>query len=102
MTTANLNGAFPRDARSAAERYLAKGLAPIPLAHRSKKPGYDGWQALRVTADTLDKHFPAGEPRFGSVPKPRQPVTDVPGGLGTDTLCARANDRNGLPEGGAP
>src|SRR5262249_7637377 len=61
--TASRNGAFPRDARSAAEVYLAKGLSPIPLPPRSKDPGYAGWQHLRLKPDALDDHFPVRELR---------------------------------------
>jgi hypothetical protein len=57
------NGAFPHDARAAAGLYVAKGLAPIPLRPRSKDPGYAGWPDLRLTADTLDGHFPAQQDR---------------------------------------
>ncbi len=63
MTTATRNGSLPKDARSAAELYLAKGLAPIPLPPRSKDPGYADWRSLRVRPDTLDEHFPSGERR---------------------------------------
>jgi hypothetical protein len=59
-TSATRNG-FPQDARSAAEIYLAKGLAPIPLPPRAKNPGYDGWQKLQLTCGDLDTHFPQGE-----------------------------------------
>jgi hypothetical protein len=60
VTTAT-NG-FSRDARSAVEVYLQQGRAPIPLPSRSKKPVIDGWQNLRLTADTIDHHFPDGPP----------------------------------------
>jgi hypothetical protein len=63
MTTATHNGAFPHDARTAAEIYLQMGLAPIPLPPRCKDPGYSGWPDLRVSLETLDAHFPAAEPR---------------------------------------
>jgi DNA polymerase I-like protein with 3'-5' exonuclease and polymerase domains len=63
VTTASSNGNFPQDARSAAELYLQKRLAPIPLPPRSKDPGYHGWQQLRLTPDTLDDHFPPQEVR---------------------------------------
>ena len=56
------NGRFPQDARSAAALYLEEGLAPIPLPLRSKEPGYPNWQALRITADILDAHFPPQDP----------------------------------------
>jgi hypothetical protein len=61
--TASRNGTFPHEARAAAELYLAKGLAPIPLPPRSKDPGYPDWPNLRLTPDTLDSHFPAQEVR---------------------------------------
>jgi DNA polymerase I-like protein with 3'-5' exonuclease and polymerase domains len=51
------------DSRTAAELYLAKGLAPIPLPPRSKDPGYVGWQHLRLDLNTLDQHFPAQQAR---------------------------------------
>jgi hypothetical protein len=38
-------------------------LAPIPLPPRSKNPGYGDWQHLRLTADTLDQHFPPRKAR---------------------------------------
>lgn len=57
------DGTAPRDARSAAELYLLKGLSPIPLPPRAKDPGYFGWQRLRVTAGDLGDHFPDGQNR---------------------------------------
>jgi DNA polymerase I-like protein with 3'-5' exonuclease and polymerase domains len=61
--TASRNGTFPHDARHAAELYLQRGMAPIPLPPRSKDPGYAGLPQLRLTPDTLDAHFPAGQAR---------------------------------------
>jgi DNA polymerase I-like protein with 3'-5' exonuclease and polymerase domains len=63
MMAPHRNGAFPPDARTAAELYLEKGLAAIPLPPRSKDPGYAGWQQLRLTPAALDAHFPADEAR---------------------------------------
>jgi hypothetical protein len=62
MTTAtsNRNGTFPCDPRGAALYYIAHGMAPIPVPDRTKVPVLTGWPGLRVTADTLDEHFPAG------------------------------------------
>jgi hypothetical protein len=57
MTHAN---GFPSDVRSAVLIYLEKRLAPIPVPSRSKNPGRNGWQNLRVTTDNLDQHFPPG------------------------------------------
>jgi hypothetical protein len=41
----------------AAERYVRAGLAVVPIPHRSKRPVLEGWEALRLTADTLPEHF---------------------------------------------
>lgn len=49
MTTAARKSEFSQDARSAAELYLVKGLAPIPLHLRSKQPDSAGFQCLRLT-----------------------------------------------------
>jgi DNA polymerase I-like protein with 3'-5' exonuclease and polymerase domains len=61
MTAATHNGAFPSDARGAAEVYLRRGLAPIPMPTRAKDPGYSGWENLRLTEADLDARFPRGE-----------------------------------------
>ncbi len=58
MTKATANGTFPHNARAAAELYLNRGLAPIPLPPRSKNPGYEYWERLKLTIDVLDAHFP--------------------------------------------
>ena len=34
----------------------------IPVPHRSKNPGFDGWQRLRLTAETIHDHF-NGQPQ---------------------------------------
>jgi hypothetical protein len=57
MTSATRNAECLRDARAAAEVYLERGLAPIPVPPRSKDPEYTGWQHLFLTPDTLDQHF---------------------------------------------
>ena len=41
----------------AAERYIRAGFAVVPIPHRSKRPVLEGWEALRLTADTLPEHF---------------------------------------------
>jgi hypothetical protein len=53
---------FPTAPGPAAALYLARGLAPTPLPPRSKDPGYAGWPDLRLTPDTIDQHFPPGQP----------------------------------------
>ncbi len=58
--TPSRNGAFPRDARSAAELYLLRGRSPIPLPPGSKRPVLSGWQNLRPTVADLNDLFPPG------------------------------------------
>jgi hypothetical protein len=48
--------------RLAAERYARRGWSVIPIPHRSKNPGFDGWQLLRLTTETLHDHF-NGQPQ---------------------------------------
>jgi hypothetical protein len=61
-TTAR-DGTFPVDPQAAAGLYLRLGLAPIPVPHRSKDPGYPGWQNTRATEAELARMFPQGEAR---------------------------------------
>ena len=49
-------------AKLAAERYARRGWSIIPVPHRSKNPGLDGWQRLRLTAETIQEHF-NGQPQ---------------------------------------
>jgi DNA polymerase I-like protein with 3'-5' exonuclease and polymerase domains len=60
VATTSADDAFPRDARGAAQYYIAHGLAPIPVPDRAKAPILTDWPNLRVTRDTLDAYFPAG------------------------------------------
>ena len=46
----------------AAERYARRGWSVIPVPHRSKNPGLDGWQRLRLTSETIRNHF-NGQPQ---------------------------------------
>jgi Protein of unknown function (DUF3987)/Bifunctional DNA primase/polymerase, N-terminal len=41
----------------AAADYLRRGWAPIPIPWREKNPGFNGWEKLRVTPETLGVHF---------------------------------------------
>src|SRR5207302_1072284 len=59
MTSASVNGDFPQTARAAARLYVDRGLSPIPIPHRSKKPVIDDWPELRLSAADLAEHFPA-------------------------------------------
>ena len=43
--------------RTAAERYAKRGWCVIPIPHRSKNPGFKGWERMRLTVESLDDHF---------------------------------------------
>lgn len=43
--------------RIAAERYTLRGWSVIPIPHRSKNPGFKGWERMRLTPEVLDEHF---------------------------------------------
>ena len=46
----------------AAERYVRRGFAVVPIPHGKKVPTLGGWEALRLTRDELPDHF-NGKPR---------------------------------------
>jgi putative DNA primase/helicase len=37
--------------------YIARGWAPVPVPYRSKSPGIDNWEKLRINAETASRHF---------------------------------------------
>ena len=41
----------------AAERYVRRGFAVVPIPHGKKSPILEGWEGLRLTTDELSKHF---------------------------------------------
>jgi len=41
--------------------YVRRGWAPVPVPGRSKNPGFDDWEKLRITEDDVERHFPAGK-----------------------------------------
>lgn len=45
-----------------ADDYCCRGWSPIPVPFRSKNPGFDDWQHLRITTATVSDHF-NGEPQ---------------------------------------
>lgn len=50
------------DSRAIARIWMQDGFSPVPLGEQSKRPkGGEGWNKLRVTEDTVDKHFHNGD-----------------------------------------
>jgi P4 family phage/plasmid primase-like protien len=45
----------------AAERYLKRGWAPVPIPRGKKGPQLVGWQRLRLTAADIPQHFTNGQ-----------------------------------------
>jgi putative DNA primase/helicase len=45
----------------AAERYIERGWAVVPIPRGKKGPQLDGWQRLRLTAAEIPKHFTNGQ-----------------------------------------
>lgn len=57
---------------------LGRGLAPIPIPFRSKKPVVKSWTKLRLTADDLSDHFNADPANVGVLlGEPSDWVVDV-------------------------
>lgn len=42
--------------------YVRRGWSVIPVPHRSKNPGFRGWERMRLTEADLPRHFP-GDPQ---------------------------------------
>jgi hypothetical protein len=45
------------DTLAAARAYIDHGWSPIPVPHRQKGPLIDGWQGLRINAETVSSYF---------------------------------------------
>lgn len=67
-------------------RWLERGIYPVPLESKSKRPkgerpgsakGADGWTELRVTKDTVHKHFKPGDNVGGLWGEPSAWAVDV-------------------------
>jgi hypothetical protein len=41
----------------AAERYVRRGFAVVPVPHGKKGPILKGWENLRLTVEELPQHF---------------------------------------------
>jgi putative DNA primase/helicase len=52
-----INGAKVKPRLEAARQYLARGWCPIPVRHREKRPGFDGWATFTVAEADLLRHF---------------------------------------------
>ena len=50
---------------AAAQGYIARGWAPVPIPYRKKAPVLDGWPTLRVTADDASRYFNGGLQNIG-------------------------------------
>ena len=48
---------MPSSPREIARSYLHRGWRPLPVPHRSKNPGFEGWQNLKVTETDLPQYF---------------------------------------------
>jgi DNA polymerase I-like protein with 3'-5' exonuclease and polymerase domains len=53
--SAHTNGRFFASESKAAQYYLTRGLAPVPLAGRTKKVTFDGWPEYRADPDDLGR-----------------------------------------------
>lgn len=58
------------NSRETARGYLRRGWAPIPVPYKKKKPGYDGWQKLRLVEPDLDDAFPNDPMNVSVLPGP--------------------------------
>jgi hypothetical protein len=47
------------------ERYIDRGWAPIPVAHRAKRPVGAGWTTLKLRREDVPAHFGAGPMNIG-------------------------------------
>ena len=47
--------------RQAAQRYIERGVAVIPVPDEGKKPGLPGWQDLRLTVEDVPKYWTNGQ-----------------------------------------
>jgi hypothetical protein len=72
------------DSRKAALSWLELGILPVPLHAQSKKPkgeggskGAEGWNTMRVTADTIPQFFDDGDNIGGLWGEPSGWIVDV-------------------------
>lgn len=48
-----------------ATEYLRRGWQPLPIPHRSKNPGFQGWQNFKTNEADLPKHFNGAAQNIG-------------------------------------
>lgn len=66
------------DAVGAARSWLELGIRTVPIAPGSKRPsGGDGWNKLRISEKSLEKHFRAGDNVGGLWGEPSGWIVDV-------------------------
>ena len=53
--------------KRAAERYIGRGFAVVPIPHGKKRPTLEGWEGLRLTTDELPEHFNGKPQNIGLV-----------------------------------
>ena len=54
-------------ALGAAESYVRRGFAVIPVPHGKKGPNLEGWEGLRLSLDELPDHFNGKPQNIGLV-----------------------------------
>ena len=55
-------GAETISARDVALNAIARGWAPVPVSHQTKKPWLPNWPQLRITAETVGAYFDKQRP----------------------------------------
>ncbi|MCC6363182.1 MAG: bifunctional DNA primase/polymerase [Bryobacterales bacterium] len=60
-----------------AEQLIDAGFHPIPVPDRSKNPGFDGWQNLRLRRDDIPKYFNGRPQNIGVLVGDEYGTTDV-------------------------
>jgi hypothetical protein len=55
------------DALAAAREYIERGWAPVPVPFRTKGPLLDGWQTLRINAETAPNFFNGAPQNIGII-----------------------------------
>jgi hypothetical protein len=63
--------------RQAAEFYVRKGMFPVPIPTREKKPVIDDWPALRLTKSDLPRYFNGKTQNIGLILGDERGTTDV-------------------------